>query len=299
MRSLKRHAPVYLMLAPTVFLFLVAFIYPVFWTLRYMFYDFDGMSPSVYVGFENFVRAFTRDTLFWKSVLNTFVYAGGKLAITLPAALLLAVALNSKLKGRNLFRGVIFMPTVISSAVASVIFFYMFNSYNGVVNKLMLALGMINSPIDWFGFSLAMLTAILVAAWGAIGNYMVLFLAGLQSIPDELYEAASIDGATPAEQFRHVTIPMLGPVLQVVIMLAIVISLKGYESLMVLTGGGPVDATMVMFLYIYKLFFPSIDGDAMVQQYGYGSSLSFIASLIITGITLVYLRLSRRLQDAY
>lgn len=299
MRSLRKNAPVYAMIAPTAFLFCVAVVYPILWMLRYMFYDWDGIMPATYVGLDNFVRLLTRDPLFWKSVANTFVYAGGKLALTLPAALLLAVALNGKIRGRNFFRGVLFMPTVISSAVASVVFFYMFNSYNGVVNKLLLAAGAVDKPVNWFGISLAMLTAILVATWGAVGNYMVLILAGLQSIPPELYEAAAIDGADDWQKFRHVTIPMLGPVLQVVVMLAIVVALKGYESVMVLTGGGPADATMVMFLYIFRLFFPALDAGGLTQQYGYGAALSFMASLIITVITLLYLRLSRRLQDAY
>ncbi|HYG60186.1 MAG TPA: sugar ABC transporter permease [Symbiobacteriaceae bacterium] len=299
MQRARRHLPVYAMVTPTVVLFLAAVVYPIGWMLRYMFYDWDGIMPAQFIGLDNFVRMATRDPLFWQSVANTLVYAGGKLAITLPAALLLAVALNGKLKGKNLFRGIIFMPTVVSSAVASVIFFYIFNSYNGVVNRLLMAVRLADSPVDWFGISLAMVTAIIVAVWGAVGNYMVLFLAGLQSIPQELYEAAAIDGAGEWQQFRHVTIPMLGPVLQVVVMLAIVVALKGYESLMVLTGGGPSDATMVMFLYIYRLFFPSIDGGPVVQQYGYGASLSFVASLLITAITLGYLKLSRKMNDAY
>ncbi|HWI65327.1 MAG TPA: sugar ABC transporter permease [Symbiobacteriaceae bacterium] len=298
-RPLQKHGPVFAMITPTVFLFLVAVVYPICWMLRYMFFDWDGVMPATFVGLENFVRLLTRDPLFWKSVMGTFVYAGGKLLLTLPASLLLAVALNRKLKGQNFFRGVLFMPTVISSAVASVVFFYMFNSYNGVINKLLLATHVVDKPINWFGVSLAMLTAILVSAWGAVGNYMVLILAGLQSIPPELYEAAAIDGADEWQQFKNVTIPMLGPVLQVVFMLAIVVALRGYEGIMVLTGGGPADATMVMFLYIFRLFFPSIDSGTLTQQYGYGAALSFVASIIITIITLGYLRLSRKLQDAY
>ncbi|SFM22079.1 raffinose/stachyose/melibiose transport system permease protein [Paenibacillus sp. 1_12] len=298
MTALKKiwstHSGPYMMVLPCLVMLAMFTIYPLGWAFKYMFYDYDGFSTPIFIGFDNFVRLFTRDTLFWQSVWNTLIFAFGKLIITLPVALVLAVILNQKIFAKNTLRAIFFMPTIISTAVISLVFYLMFNSYNGIINKMLLESGLIDKPIEWLGVKYSILTVILVAIWGAIGNYMVLFLAGLQGIPNDLYESASIDGANKWQQFFHITIPMLGPVMQVIVMLAIVNTLKGYESIMVLTAGGPASKTEVMYLYIYKLFFPISEGEAVVQQYGYGAAVGFVSALIVGAITGLYLFMSRK-----
>lgn len=294
-RRLQENA---LFLFPSVLLTLALGIYPLVWVLRYMFYDYAGYGQELFVGLDNFRRLF-RDRMFWDSVVNTLVYAGGKLVLTIPLSLLLAVILNAGFRGRNLLRAVFFMPTVVSTAVISVVFYILFNAYNGMVNQQLLKLGVIGEPINWFGPDYAMLTVILVAVWGAIGNYMLLFLAGLQSIPQDLYESAAIDGANAAGRFRHITVPMLGPVMQVIIMLAIIASLKGYESIMVMTEGGPIGKTEVMYLYLYKLLFPVSTGSPVEQQLGYGSAVGFATALIVGAITLLYAYFSRKMNRVF
>lgn len=299
MNRRQRYLNGYGFIFPSLIFTLVLGIYPILWAFRYMFYEYKGYGIPRYVGLDNFGRLF-RDDLFWSSVSNTFVYAGGKLLITIPLALILAVILNQKLKGRNLLRAIYFMPTIISAAVMAVVFFIIFNSYNGILNQLLLKYGIISEAIDWLGPDYAMLTIILIAAWGAIGNYMLLFLAGLQSISADLYESASLDGANSIQQFRYITIPLLGPVMQMIIMLAIVNSLKGYESIMVLTEGGPFGKTDVMFLYVYRLLFPVYTGSGMVdQQIGYGSAVGFASAVIIGLITVMYFYFSKKMNDIY
>lgn len=295
----KEYSGLYLMILPCVVLLALFSIYPLAWAFKYMFYDFDGFTEATFIGFDNFVRLFTRDTQFWNSVWNTLVYAGGKLIVTLPLSLILAVILNQKIFARNSLRAIFFMPTIISAAVISLVFYLMFNSYNGIINNTLISLGIIQQPIEWLGVKYSMLTAIIVAIWGAVGNYMVLFLAGLQGIPKDLYESASLDGATKIQQFFKITIPMLGPVMQIIVMLAIVNTLKGYESIMVLTAGGPASKTEVMYLYIYKLFFPVSEGEPVVQQYGYGAAAGFVAAMIVGAITCLYLYLSRKSNNEY
>lgn len=295
----KEYSGPYLMILPCVVLLALFSIYPLAWAFKYMFYDFDGFTEATFIGFDNFVRLFTRDTQFWNSVWNTLVYAGGKLIVTLPLSLILAVILNQKIFARNSLRAIFFMPTIISAAVISLVFYLMFNSYNGIINNTLISLGIIQQPIEWLGVKYSMLTAIIVAIWGAVGNYMVLFLAGLQGIPKDLYESASLDGATKIQQFFKLTIPMLGPVMQIIVMLAIVNTLKGYESIMVLTAGGPASKTEVMYLYIYKLFFPVSEGEPVVQQYGYGAAAGFVAAMIVGAITCLYLYLSRKSNNEY
>ena len=283
---------------PSLFLTLVFSVYPIGWAIRYMFYDYKGYGKEIFIGLDNFKQLF-HDEMYWDSVWNTLIYAGGKLILTLPLSLLLAVILNRAIRGRQFLRAVYFMPTVISSAVMAVVFFIIFNSYNGILNKMLINLHLIDHPIDWLGQKYAMLTVILIAAWGAFGNYMLLFIAGLQSIPNDVYESASLDGANEAQKFWYITIPMLGPVLQIIIMYAIINSLKGYESIMVLTEGGPVGKTEVMFLYVYKLFFPVSTGSGVQQQFGYGSAAGFVTAVIVGIITGLYFYISKRLNKVY
>lgn len=285
----------YAFLLPSFLLTVVLGIYPIGWAIRYMFYEYKGYGEAKFTGLDNF-RRLIQDTQYWDSVVNTFIYAGGKLIITIPLCLLLAVILNQKLRGRNWLRAIYFMPTIISSAVMAVVFYIVFNSYNGILNQYLLKFNLISDRIEWLGPKHAMLTAIIIAVWGAVGNYMLLFLAGLQNIPNDVYESSSLDGASKAQQFWYLTIPMLGPVLQIVIMLAIINSLKGYESIMVLTEGGPVGKTEVMYLYVYKLFFPTPSGAVVDQQFGYGSAVGFTTAVIVGIITIAYQLLSRRLN---
>lgn len=284
---------------PSLLLTLMFTVYPLFWVMRYMFYDYKGFGVPRFIGLDNF-RTLASDQLFWHSVSNTFVYAGGKMIVTLPLSLIMAVILNQALKGRQLLRAIYFMPTIISSSVIAVVFFIIFNSYNGILNQFLLKFHIVSKGINWLGPDYAMLTAIIIAVWGALGNYMLLFLAGLQGISNEVNESASLDGANAIQRFWYITIPMLGPVLQMVIMLLIINSLKSYESIMLLTDGGPIGKTEVMFLYLYRLLFPTPSASTvLLQQIGYGSAVGFVSGLIVGAITFGYFYLSRRLNRIY
>lgn len=165
MNKAKNLAFSYSFLLPSYILTIVLGIYPIMWAMRYMFYDYKGFGSARFVGLANLERVMT-DVQFWDSVANTFIYAGGKLLLSIPLALILAVILNWKIKGRNLLRAVIFMPTIISTAVMAVVFFTIFNSYNGILNQFLMKYKLIGSAIDWLGVDYAMLTIILVAVWG-------------------------------------------------------------------------------------------------------------------------------------
>lgn len=284
----------YVFILPSLFLTVALGVYPIAWALRYMFYDYQGYGTPKFIGLENFARLF-RDHEFWASVYNTFIYAGGKIILTLPLSLILAVMLNKGLKGKGLLRAIYFMPTIISSSVMAIVFFTIFNSFNGMLNQFLVKFGF--GSIDWLGPKYAMLTVIITAVWGAIGNYMLLFIAGLQGIPDDIYESASLDGANAVQRFWYITIPMLGRVLQMIVMLAIITALKGYESIMVLTEGGPFGKTEVMYLYVYKLFFPISSTSTTVQQLGYGSAVGFTTALIVGAITGLYFYMSNKMSQ--
>ena len=234
------------------------------------------------------------DVTFWRSVLHTFEYAGLKLIFIIPLALLLAVLLNQELKGSSFFRGIYFMPTVISSAIYSLIFGFIFAVYNGVLNASLQKVGIIKAPVDWLGDpSIVMFSIIIVAVWGGFGNYMIYFISGMSSIPEEIYESSRIDGANGVQNFFYITLPMLSPVLKVILMLAITTAFKDYQSILVLTGGGPDNRSNVMFSYIYNLIFSS----TTMPQIGYATMLSVVAALIIGIVTAIYMFLARKLDD--
>lgn len=300
LRKRKGNAQLYAMLAPNFVLFLIMSVYPIIWAFRYMFFFYDGViSKPVFIGMNNFIRVFTRDVDFWQSALNTLVYAGGKIVIVLPLAFIVAVILNKKTRYSGTLQAIIFSPTILSAAVMSLVFYLLFNAYNGDINRALKSAGLIHTSVNWLGAGMAMLTIIIVAVWGGLGNYMVYFLAGLQQVPTELYESSELDGANVLQKNWYITLPMLGPVLKIIIMLAIINAFQDIQSIMVLTGGGPFNKTMVMTLYIYQLFFPiNADGGGGVgSQYGYGAAVSIVAAVICGIITVIYLRMSRRMDD--
>ena len=297
-KKVRENLRSYSLLLPNLIFFILFSVYPVFWTLKFIFYQYGGYSVSTpkFVGFDNILRVF-RDTTYWQAVKNTFVYAGGKILLTIPLAFFLAMILNTKRKGNGLFQSIIFIPTIMSSAVMGLVFYLLFNVYSGQINTYLLDLGIISRPINWLGREHAMKTLIITAVWGGVGNYMVYFLAGLQQISEEVLESARLDGANRLQMIWYVTIPMLGPILKVILMLSITAAFSDMSNVMVLTEGGPTNATMVMALYGYQFFFPISASAAVNPQYGYGAAVSFVSALIAGVVTVLYLKVSKKLDE--
>lgn len=296
LRRIAEERTSYLMLLPNIIMFAVFTVYPILWALRFMLYDYRGYGEPKFVGLDNFVRVFTRDPVFWDSVKNTFVYVGGKLVLTLPIAFMLAFLLSKSTHINAVSQSIIFTPTIMSSAVMALIFYLLFNTYNGEVNRFLMWLGVIDENVNWLGVRYAMLTVIILAVWGGVGNYMVYFIAGLTGISTDVYESAKLDGANGAQTLFRITIPLLAPVLKMILMLALVISFMDMQSIMVLTEGGPMGRTNVMFLYIYQLFFPISAGSTVTQEFGYGAAVSLVAACIVGLATGVYLILGKYLD---
>jgi len=290
--------PAYILIAPMLIGFLLFTIYPIIYVLRWSVFDYDGFTKAIYIGTENFVRVFTKDAAFWNSVLNTFIITLGKMILEVPLALILAVMINSKTKTNNFFRTFFFMPTIVSTAIVGLIFSILFGSYNGIINVLLQNIGLATNKINWFGDKyLALLVTVIAAVWSHFGITMIFFLMGLQSVSKELYECADIDGATRLQQFFKVTVPMLKPIMQTILMLAIVEGMKMSDLILVLTNGQPGGQTEVAMTYIYKYFFPTDAMSGGLIQYGYASALSVVMALIIGIITILYLRLSKSMSE--
>ena len=284
----------FLMLLPSTLMLVVCSIYPFIWIFRYICYNYNGFTAQ-YTGMQNFNRLF-KDKIFWRSVGTTFEYAGLKLIFIIPLALLLAVFLNMKMRGHNVQRGILFMPTVIATSISGMIFTFIFATQNGVLNGMLRQLHIITMPIKWLNSVDYVMAAVTVlAVWGGLGNYMLYFITGINGIATDCYESAKIDGANAFQTFFYVTLPMLAPVLKMVLMLAITSAFKDYESIMVLTDGGPNNRSMVMFLYIYHVIFGTTNSSAQVQI-GYGALLSIVAAVIVGAVTVIYLQLAKKLD---
>jgi raffinose/stachyose/melibiose transport system permease protein len=189
------------------------------------------------------------------------------------------------------------MPTIVSSSISGMIFAFIFATKNGIVNEVLLNLHLISSPIKWLtGQNWVMVAVTILAIWGGLGNYMLYFTTGMNSISEDVYESAKIDGANAVQTFFKITLPMLSPVLKVVLMLAITGAFKDYEAIMVLSKGGPGNRSMVMFLYIYNLIFGTANSTTQAQI-GYGALLSVVAAVIVGFVTAIYLFVSRKLDE--
>lgn len=287
-----------LMITPMTIGFLLFSVYPIIWVLRWSFFKYNGYSEPVFVGLDNFIRVFSRDPAYWNSLKNTFLIAGMKMIFEIPLALVLAVLLNNKIKGSSFFRVVFFLPSVFSIAVVGLIFSILFGAYNGIVNAILKNIGLITQNISWFSDKgHAMFVIILVSLWTTFGLNMIYFLMGLQNISKSLYECASIDGANEVQQFFYITMPLVAPILQLVLMLSVLGTMKMTDLILVLTNGAPGGSTEVVMTYIFKYFFSYGESAAMEVQFGYASSMAVVTAVILGIVTLIYLKVSKKMQE--
>jgi raffinose/stachyose/melibiose transport system permease protein len=293
------HVQEFFMLLPFFVGFVTFTIYPILWALRWVMYDYSGLGAPYFVGLDNFARALFRDREFWRSMSNTFYLAFMKLIIELPLALLLAFFLNNKVKGSSILRIIYFLPTVFSIAVVGLIFTILFSAYNGIVNSVLIAVGFLKSNYNFFGDRWSALNVVLlVSTWSTFGINMIYFLMGLQNIPNELYECATLDGASGPRQFFAITIPMLAPVMQMIIMLSVIGTMRINDVIIVMTNGQPGGTTEVAMSHILKMFFSFSVGGGR-RQLGYGSALAIIMGVILAVMTVIYLNVSKRMKNVY
>ena len=287
-----------LMITPMTIGFLLFSVYPIIWVLRWSFFKYNGYSEPVFVGLGNFIRVFSRDPAYWNSLKNTFLIAGMKMIFEIPLALVLAVLLNNKIKGSSFFRVVFFLPSVFSIAVVGLIFSILFGAYNGIVNAILKNIGLITQNISWFSDKgHAMFVIILVSLWTTFGLNMIYFLMGLQNISKSLYECASIDGANEVQQLFYITMTLVAPILQLVLMLSVLGTMKMTDLILVLTNGAPGGSTEVVMTYIFKYFFSYGESAAMEVQFGYASSMAVVTAVILGIVTLIYLKVSKKMQE--
>lgn len=281
-----------MMLAPMMIGFVIFTYVPIIYILRYSFFQSNGFKEA-WIGLDNFIRLFARDSKYWMSVVNAFILSFGKLALEIPLALLLAVLLNKGLKATGFYRVMLFLPAIISTAITGLIFSLMFASFNGIINGMLQNMGLIKMPINWFSSKWSAMSVLgLASVWNNFGINMIFFLMALQSVPQELYECAGIDGITPIKKFFYITLPMIGPTFQAVLLMAIVGSLKMSDLILASTNGQPAGQTEVVMTYVFKYFF-GYDGRAV--EVGYASAMAIITGVILAMVSAIYMKLSNRI----
>jgi multiple sugar transport system permease protein len=280
----------YVFLFPAMVIMSLFLIYPIIWAFIVSFKDIKPLEmrnsslleiPGQFVGFQQYIEVFQND-LFIKALGNTLYYGVVYIPITLIAAALLAILLNQKLKGVNFFRTVLFVPYIISIVSASLIFMFIFNGEQGMINAVLYKFN-IDGP-NWLSHSLlAMPVIAIMSAWKKIGYFMLIYLAGLQNIPHSLYESAEIDGANAFQKFWKITWPLLGRITLVVSILLMIDTLKVFQEIYVMTGGGPGDSTTTVPFLIYNEAFT-------FYRIGSASAMSYILFLIVIIITVIQKR---------
>lgn len=297
---ISRSIPIqcYLLLGLPLIGFFLFTLYPILWSFAKSFFYYDQIpSHTLFVGLKNYVHIFSKNSIYWKSWLTTLQFTVLKLPFEVVLTLVLAFFLSKKMKGAPFIRGVYFMPTVISAVLCSVIFTNLFQ-YFGYFNDLFLKLGIISEPIDWYATKWSAMTVLVASSvWKNFGTNVLLFTAALTNVPDELYEAADIDGAGPFKKFMNITVPMIAPVFQTILLLAINGTLHVGEFIVTMTNGAPGGATHTVGSYILVNYVPGFSSGTV--DIGYGAAISIITSIIYGLVAFGYNKISAKLQNVY
>ncbi|HES9568458.1 TPA: sugar ABC transporter permease [Streptococcus pneumoniae] len=273
----------YSFLAPALILLGIFLVIPVGMVIYYTFTDYYLLTPDErkFVGFENFIRL-TKDPIFLKSFLNTLKFVVWIIPVQLGAALGMALIVNKKRKGNMFFKVAFFAPVVMSLVVISILWLYLLNPNSGLLNAILNKVGIASQPF-LTSPKQAMYAIVFVSAWQGAGYQMLLFLGGMRNIPQDVYEAAELDGFSKWAQFRYITMPLLKPTALFVLLTTLISAFKLIVQPMVMTQGGPLNSTITMVYYIYQQGFT----DRLV---GYSSSIALVFTTLIGMISLVQRR---------
>lgn len=284
-RRMKEFVIGYLFILPSIIGFSVFVAYPLLSSLYYALTEWDGFNKPKFVGFDNFKYMFNIDPSFWTAIKVTFYYVLLSVPSSLILGLLLAVLLNKNMPGIKFFRTIYYLPTVLPAIAALTLWRFIYQPQYGLFNQVLRALGLPQGT--WLtSDSSAMYSIIIVGLW-QVGSGMIIFLSGLQSVPQDFYEAAEVDGATKWRTFFNVTFPMITPILFLQLILGIIGSFQAFAQVLVLTKGGPNFSTLLLNYKIYD--------DAFNQKmFGYAIAEVGILFLIIMLFTLVTYRYSNR-----
>jgi multiple sugar transport system permease protein len=288
LRRARREWSAYLFLAPGLILFSIFTVFALGFAFYLTFHEWSIISPDKpFVGLDNYERMI-EDERFRRSIINTLYFTGASVPLGMIVGLAIALLLNQPLRGRGILRTLYFLPVVTPFVVVAIIWKWLYNGDFGLFNFYLLKTGLIHEPLAWLADKqLAMPAVVLMTVWTSVGFSMVVYLAGLQAIPEELYEASRVDGAGAWSRFRHITLPLLAPTTLFLLVMGIIGSFQVFTQIFVMTSGGPVDRTTTMVFFIYESAFKFF-------EMGYASTLAFFLFVMLLAFTALQLRLYRR-----
>ena len=249
---------------------------PVVLSFYYSLCDYSLIQPPLFKGFANY-RTLALDPVFWKVLRITFGFALVALPLGVFAAISVAMLLNSKISGVRIYRTIVFLPSLVPAVAAAMVWLWLFNTKLGLINNMLIAIG-INNPPAWLDSEQWALPALVLMSFWGIGNTVVIYLAGLQDVPRDLYEAADIDGASRLRKVWHVTLPLISPVIFFNLIMAIIGTLQTLATPLIMTGGGPARSTYFYTMYLYDNAFKYL-------KMGYASALAWVLLLIVLALT--------------
>ncbi|CAG0930401.1 Lactose transport system permease protein LacF [Thermoflexales bacterium] len=282
----------YLFLTPALLVIAVFVLYPVIAVVYYSFTSYDIVTPPSWVGLSNYQRLFTADPIFWQALKNSFIY----LLVTpilIVLCIMLAIAVNRKLPGINAFRALYYIP-VISGSIAVGIAWRMMLDTNGLLNSLLISIGILQEPIQWLSEPAYTLPIVmLLTVWMGLGHYMMIFLAGLQNIPEELYDAARMDGCNDFQKHWYITFPGLRPQITFVAVISSLAALQVFNEVFILTGGlgGVLNSGVTMVFYLWRQAF-------RLGHAGYASAVAMVLLVITLTFSIMNIRLLERGTEA-
>jgi multiple sugar transport system permease protein len=280
------------LLLPAVAILALVIFYPLVQALLLSLKDATLLNATVapFTGLDNF-KQLLGDEVFWTAVKNTFVLTATSIVGSLVMGMSLALVLNENLPFRNLFRGIALIPWVVPGVVVALLTLYMFNSQVGVIDYVLVKLGVTERFVDWFGSTKNALWAIILAnIWNQTPFYMLMILAGLQTVPEDEYDAAKVDGANVVQRFRYVTVPNISGVLAIVIALQVIWNFNNFDLIWATTEGGPVNATTTLTVHVYRMAFKSLD-------LGYAAAIGVVMLVALLLFSVFYVRAMERGQE--
>lgn len=276
----------WLFITPVILGVLIFQLYPTLFSLYISFTRWNLLSPAKWIGFKNYIELFTTDRFFPKAATNSLLYGLGTVAAGIGLGILFAVLLNQNIRGKFLYRAVYFVPVVAPTVAVALLWAWLYDSQFGIINGLLRLID-IKGP-NWLGSTQWALPSVIIQAiWTGLGFNIIIFLAGLQGISSEYYEAAEIDGASPFQKFFNITLPLLSPTTFFVLVTGVIGAFQVFDVPFVMTGGGPANATLTVVMYVYQNAF-------RIQKMGLAAAVSYIIFIVILILTFINFRVSKK-----
>jgi raffinose/stachyose/melibiose transport system permease protein len=280
-KMLRKGSTVAFFISPALILYSAIVFLPILASVYFSFFEWDILSPPEFTGFGNYIRMVTDDDVFFPAIWNMLFLLGTSLVFQLTLGFFLAVLLTGKVIGKEFYKNVFFMPAVLSSVAVGMMWTFIYDPKIGIINTLLHAVGLDSLERLWLSNPHTAMWAIsVVVSWQFVGNYMVLFIAAIKNISEEILEAACLDGAIGWKLVWYITIPLVKPIIKVCIIMISVGSLKFFDLIFVMTGGGPANATEVLASHLYKRSFQQL-------EYGYGDALSVVLMVLCLIVTVL------------